>query len=474
MKKRGRNRFTAIVLAMVMMFCLTPAAFADDSTDTVATGVWNQGRFSDDLTKESFTYHFILPESGKVTYKIKTETADAISFTASGGAKGDVVQGETITAEAELRAGEYWIKISEDTEVSSGDFSFYVGFTASNETYQEDHDTIAEALAMAPLPFGEKVTGHFATTEISEVYKIKVKKSGRFYVVVGSVQKAQFWLLDPDNKQLAATAYNSAVGDSKTILKTDLVPGTYYLQINTMQTGGRNSGYYNGVYTFTPKFKASGETYTYENNSIASVKGKTALTLCKTVKGQLALNDSDDYFKIFIPKAGNYNLTVSADKSYYSYGFPLESLQDKTGAAQSYSYYNMDKSNPPVRTYYYKGLARGTYYIHFMKQNATGPYSFIMRPASVNNYKPAAGSRRLTAKWEKGTGTGYQAQIALNKTFTSGKKTATITKASTLKKTFTSLKANKRYYVRVRSYVKYNEKAYYSVWSNKTYITTKS
>ena len=84
-----------------------------------------------------------------------------------------------------------------------------------------------------------------------------------------------------------------------------------------------------------------------------------------------------------------------------------------------------------------------------------------------------AGKKKLTAKWEKGTGTGYQVQIALNKSFTSGKKSATITKTSTVSKVFKSLKAKKKYYVRVRSYVSYNGTKYYSAWSNKTYVTTK-
>ena len=46
-------------------------------------------------------------------------------------------------------------------------------------------------------------------------------------------------------------------------------------------------------------------------------------------------------------------------------------------------------------------------------------------------------------------------------------------KALTVSKVFKSLKAKKKYYVRVRSYVSYNGTKYYSNWSNKTYVTTK-
>ncbi len=467
-----------LVLVLALSFCRPASVFAEgtpESPELLVFGSWDYGYFTDDYTEEKHTYQFTLPESGRVVIKVQTSTGNEIHYSGPGGLGGYVEPDTEVSGEVELVKGDYTITVKEESKSNTGEYGIFVDFTPAHETYQEKHTTYDDVKESVSVPFAKKITGHFAVSESQELYKFRITESGRFYVVAGSMPRVQFWILDKNGAQIAYTGYNPNVGDSKTQIVTDLVPGTYYLQINDLPIStSRTSPYYRGVYTFTPKFKPSGETYTYKNDSIKQVKSKDALTLCKTVKGQLALNDEADYFKIYIPKTGNYNLTVTADSRYGSYTFPLESLQNASGTPQSYSYYSMDKADPPVRTYYYKNLAKGTYYIHFAKGNATGPYSFIMRPAPVENYKPVAGSKSLTAKWVKGTGTGYQVQIALDNKFTTGKKTSTITSVSTVKKVFKNLKAKKRYYVRVRSYVKYNDVAYYSVWSKRTYITTKS
>ena len=76
---------------------------------------------------------------------------------------------------------------------------------------------------------------------------------------------------------------------------------------------------------------------------------------------------------------------------------------------------------------------------------------------------------KATLKWKKRTTqvSGYQLQYSTSKTFASSKtKKKTFSKTSTTKKKLTSLKRNKRYYVRVRTYKKVNGVKYYSAWSN--------
>lgn len=86
--------------------------------------------------------------------------------------------------------------------------------------------------------------------------------------------------------------------------------------------------------------------------------------------------------------------------------------------------------------------------------------------ASLTSAKNVSG-RKLTAGWNKVSGaSGYQVQIATNKTFTKSVKKSSVKGASTLKKTMSSLTKGKTYYVRVRAYKsKYGQKAYGS-WSN--------
>lgn len=86
--------------------------------------------------------------------------------------------------------------------------------------------------------------------------------------------------------------------------------------------------------------------------------------------------------------------------------------------------------------------------------------------ASLTSAKNVSG-RKLTAGWNKVSGaSGYQVQIATNKTFTKSVKKSSVKGASALKKTMSSLTKGKAYYVRVRAYKsKYGQKAYGS-WSN--------
>ena len=96
---------------------------------------------------------------------------------------------------------------------------------------------------------------------------------------------------------------------------------------------------------------------------------------------------------------------------------------------------------------------------------------------SVNNVtpkKPAlksvkAGNKSATVHWVKTKGAGYQVQYSLNSNFKDAKTMNVSSTKDTAK--IKKLSSNKKYYVRVRSYAKYNtEKANniykYSSWSN--------
>ncbi|MDO5476310.1 MAG: Ig-like domain-containing protein [Eubacteriales bacterium] len=88
----------------------------------------------------------------------------------------------------------------------------------------------------------------------------------------------------------------------------------------------------------------------------------------------------------------------------------------------------------------------------------------ISRPA-IKTLKNNA-SKKMTVTWAKNaSSTGYQIQYALNSSFTSGSKWATITKASTVSKVIGSLTKKKKYYVRIRTVKKAGNQNYYSEWS---------
>lgn len=108
----------------------------------------------------------------------------------------------------------------------------------------------------------------------------------------------------------------------------------------------------------------------------------------------------------------------------------------------------------------------------------TVSFKIIPKKTSISTVK--AGSKKLTVKWKKQSAkmsrsriTGYQVQVATNKSFTANKKSCKVKGYTKVSKTFKNLKGGRKYYVRVRTYKVVNGKTYYSKWSTVKSKTTK-
>ena len=99
--------------------------------------------------------------------------------------------------------------------------------------------------------------------------------------------------------------------------------------------------------------------------------------------------------------------------------------------------------------------------------------TFKINPAKQQIQKLTAKSKAFFIDWaQKGSATGYEIQYATNSKFTGAKK-VTITNNKTDKTTVSKLSANKKYYVRVRSYTTVGGTKYYGAWSAVKNVTTK-
>ncbi len=117
--------------------------------------------------------------------------------------------------------------------------------------------------------------------------------------------------------------------------------------------------------------------------------------------------------------------------------------------------------------------------IHTYSGTITKTFKIIPKKTAVKStttaYKTA-----ITVKWNKISTrmtakriNGYQVQIARNKAFTKGKKSSTVTGYKKTYLKFKGLKRKTSYYVRVRTYMKVGNSAYYSKWSKVKKIKTK-
>lgn len=99
--------------------------------------------------------------------------------------------------------------------------------------------------------------------------------------------------------------------------------------------------------------------------------------------------------------------------------------------------------------------------------------SFVIAPAKQQIQKLETRFKGFFIDWaQKGSATGYEVQYATNSKFTGAKK-LDVTNNKTDKVTISKLSANKKYYVKVRSYTLVKGTKYYGEWSAVKSVTTK-
>ena len=121
-----------------------------------------------------------------------------------------------------------------------------------------------------------------------------------------------------------------------------------------------------------------------------------------------------------------------------------------------------------------------------VKVNFQGDYtgtvnrSYKVYPKATSITKVTRKSKGFTLKWKKQTkeADGYELQYSTSKNFTKKTtETVLVKKTKTTSKTVSKLKANKKYYLRIRTYknVKVNNKSrkLYSGWSKTKDVKTK-
>ena len=200
------------------------------------------------------------------------------------------------------------------------------------------------------------------------------------------------------------------------------------------------------------------KTYYVRVRSYTNVNGKVYYGAWSDVKSiKTANNDitkatvSGISTKAFTGKAITQNVTVKVGSTV---------LKNGTDYTVSYS------NNKKVGKATVKITGKGRYGGVITK-------TFKINPAKQQIQKLTAKSKAFFVDWaQKGSATGYEIQYATNSKFTSAKK-VTITNNKTDKTTVSKLSANKKYYVRVRSYTTVGGTKYYGAWSAVKNVTTK-
>lgn len=210
--------------------------------------------------------------------------------------------------------------------------------------------------------------------------------------------------------------------------------------------------------TLTVNGLSGDKTYYVRVRSYTNVNGKVYYGAWSDVKSiKTANNDitkasvSGISTKAFTGKAITQNVTVKVGNTV---------LKNGTDYTVSYS------NNKKVGKATVKITGKGKYGGVITK-------TFKINPAKQEIQKLTAKSKAFFIDWaQKGSATGYEIQYATNSKFTGAKK-VTITNNKTDKTTVSKLSANKKYYVRVRSYTTVGGTKYYGAWTAVKNVTTK-
>lgn len=210
--------------------------------------------------------------------------------------------------------------------------------------------------------------------------------------------------------------------------------------------------------TLTVSGLSGDKTYYVRVRSYTNVNGKVYYGAWSDIKSiKTANNDitkatvSGISTKAFTGKAITQNVTVKVGNTV---------LKNGTDYTVSYS------NNKKVGKATVKITGKGKYGGVITK-------TFKINPAKQEIQKLTAKSKAFFVDWaQKGSATGYEIQYATNSKFTGAKK-VTITNNKTDKTTVSKLSANKKCYVRVRSYTTVGGTKYYGAWSAVKNVTTK-
>lgn len=311
------------------------------------------------------------------------------------------------------------------------------------------------------IKMGQSVSGELGSNKTVE-YDFTVPTSGcvSFSYTYTDFGNNRFIIKDASGEELLYMH----VGEGTFSNSLHMLAGDYKLVVR--QYHGLDAVMkYSVVSSFKPSNETVSESYFTLNNDVASA---TPYKLNSTVKGQIAVNDDKDIYKVSVKKNGFVDFTVLSELK----DIQLHIVNDMGDITYDEKGIAMGK-----RTYSYF-LPKGTYYVTFSSVEK-GNYSFkaVNKELKPTSLKKVVNTKKTSTKvtWKRQAKVdGYVIQYSTSNNFKKGKKTVTIDKGTQSSVKITNLKKNKKYYVRICSYkVAMNEKTYYSSWSKAKSITIK-
>lgn len=301
--------------------------------------------------------------------------------------------------------------------------------------------------------------------DAKKVIKTYTKKNGAF------ADNTYVTEVNPDSTALAMMAFAS-VGDVETAF-------TYYKNL------------VEGFEGKTGVFK-----YNNEDNLYATKDALLALEYFKTAVEAQGFEHPEEVLKTTVTKATTkkngiitktcvicekstkttiyYPKTIKLSSTKYTYSgktikprITVIGSNGKTISADNYTvkFSNNTKVGTAKATITFKGNYSGS---------VTKTFAINPKATSISKLSSPK-AKQIKVNWKKQSTqtSGYQIQLATDKSFSKNKKLVTVSGSKATSKTVKSLKANKKYYVRVRTFKTVDGNKYYSGWSAAKTVKTK-
>lgn len=250
----------------------------------------------------------------------------------------------------------------------------------------------SDIYSAASISLNKTYNGMIAANSEKDFYKFTLPASGRITVNLKAyIRYSSYFIYDANGEEIISQEWNS--WNSVTELYTtadvyDLTSGTYYF---CMSKVGDNTGDYNFSVNFVSASESFSEPNKGSNNLMASAD---SVSLGRTYKGQLAVNDEKDFYRFSLSEDCKLKINIT---SYYEYtDFYVYDADGNEVLSDTWNGWN-STSRQYVDTVYVD-LKKGTYYFCVDKWGSrTGNYSFMLNK-SVRSMKLSKKTAKMNRK----------------------------------------------------------------------------
>lgn len=256
--------------------------------------------------------------------------------------------------------------------------------------------------------FGTKQEGIISQTNNANYYQFELPSSGEINIgLTAYIRELNISIYDINGIEVWSRNlyWNSTLEAIKYNNPFFLTGGVYYFCIN------QNSGY-TGTYDFAISFTSSNESFN-ENNEVNNNSFDVAnvVEYDKKYYGQIASNDTKDFYQITLKDSGTVDLLLNA-KIRESYLSIFDSNGEEVWSNREYC----NSTTNAIAFNRSFCLTSGTYYFCInMESGYTGNYNFELTYTSANESFPELiGDNTLDKAYEIQCNVSYQGQIAMN------------------------------------------------------------